>query len=119
MGRIAPAAGGSTPPPPSHRLLYAFIARARLLFAAIPLALIVVGVRAATWLAPESTFRRLPSLDPSVLSSFIAASIFVIALLLNGVMADYKGAFVGPPGAAAGLHHLGVGCANLPRPPRP
>ena len=89
MSRIAPAVA---PAPPSHHA-FPFIARARLLFAAIPLALIVVGVRAATWLAPESTFRLLPSLDPSVLSSFIAAAIFVIALLLNGVMADYKGAF--------------------------
>ena len=50
----------------------------------------VVGIRAAVWTAPDSTFRLLPTLDPTVLSSFIAAAIFVIALLLNGVMADFK-----------------------------
>lgn len=54
------------------------------------MALVVVGIRAAAWTAPNSAFRQLPSLDPTVLSTFIAAAIFVIALLLNGVMADYK-----------------------------
>ena len=71
-------------------LLHTIIARARLLFAVIPLSLCVVGIRAAAWIAPHSTLRLLPALDPSVLSSFIAAAIFVVALLLNGVMSDYK-----------------------------
>ena len=82
-------AAGSEPPSPKHPL-YPVIARARLLFAVAPLSLCVVAIRAGAWESPNSSFRSMPDLDPSVLTAFIAAAIFVLAFLLNGVMADFK-----------------------------
>ena len=75
---------------PGAHPLFPIVARTRLLFFALPLALVVVGIRACFWTAPGTTFPQLPSLDPSVLFTFISAAIFVVALLLNGTMADYK-----------------------------
>jgi hypothetical protein len=66
-----------------------FLARFWLAAFVIPLGLLATGIRAAIW-SPSSGFAALPALEPSVVSGFISAAIFVMALLVNGVLADFK-----------------------------
>lgn len=69
------------------------VARWRVALVALPVAAICGGVRYAIW-QPNA---RLPTplasgwfVDTTVLTGFISASIFVLAILLNGILADYK-----------------------------
>ena len=81
------------PPPPSclSRSLFFLVSRYRLALFVAPLSAAVVGARAAVWQSPSSGFATLSAqLEPSVVSGFISAAIFVTALLVSGVMADYK-----------------------------
>ena len=84
----APAAGGAAGA--ASRLLFFFLSRFRIAMYVLPLSAAVAGVRAAIWLPASSDFAALPWLEPSVVSGFIAAAIFVMALLVSGVMSDYK-----------------------------
>ena len=74
---------------PSWCSLHFFVARLWLAAVVIPLGLLATGIRAAIW-SPSSGFPALPALEPSVVSGFISAAIFVMALLVNGVLADFK-----------------------------
>jgi hypothetical protein len=69
------------------------VARWRVASVALPAAAICGGVRQAVW--GSAALLPIPThsgyyVDASVLNGFVAASIFVLAILLNGIMADYK-----------------------------
>ena len=69
------------------------LARWRVALVALPAAALAGGVRAAVWAGTAAT--RSPSaagftVDAAVLNAFISASIFVLAILVNGVVADFK-----------------------------
>ena len=73
-------------------LLFA-VARWRVGLVALPFAAVCGGVRYAIWKPGSLLPNPLASgwyVDSSVLTGFVSASIFVLAILLNGIMADYK-----------------------------
>jgi hypothetical protein len=78
----------------SVRAAFVFVvARWRVALVSLPVAAVCGGVRYAIWKPNSQLPNPLASgwfVDSSVLTGFISASIFVLAILVNGIMADYK-----------------------------
>ena len=84
------------PPPPPRRelrdgVLFA-LARWRLAITAAPFVVVSAYIRHAVWLPASAGGAGGPgfNLDTSTTSGFIGAAVFVMAILLNGVMSDFK-----------------------------
>ena len=76
-----------------HAHMLFLLARWRVALVALPVAAVCGGVRFAIWRPNATLPTPLASgwfVDTTVLTGFISASIFVLAILLNGIMADYK-----------------------------